>query len=106
MSNGNAMVIRLIVGLMKKTLYKVIQYFHKLYHPFGGDINVKVDLFNYATTKNLKKATGIYTFNLALKSNLAKLKAEADKVDVAKLKTVLVELIKLSDVVKQENCLC
>ena len=26
----------------------MIQYFPKQYEPFGGDINVKVDLFNYA----------------------------------------------------------
>ena len=25
------------------------QYFHKSYEPLGGDINVKVDLSNYAT---------------------------------------------------------
>ena len=25
------------------------QYFPKLYEPFGGDINVKVDLSNFAT---------------------------------------------------------
>ena len=28
------------------------QYFPKPYKPFGGDINVKIDLSNYAT-KNL-----------------------------------------------------
>ena len=27
---------------------KMSQYFPKLYKPFGGDINVKVDLSNYA----------------------------------------------------------
>ena len=39
----------LIVGLIKKTLYIMSQYFPKPYEPFGGDINVKVDLSNYAT---------------------------------------------------------
>ena len=38
------MIIHLIVGLIKKTLYKMSQYFPKPYEPFGGDINVKVDL--------------------------------------------------------------
>ena len=47
MSNGKAMIVHLIVGLTKKTLYKMIQYFPKPYEPFGGDINVKVDLSNY-----------------------------------------------------------
>ena len=33
----------------------MIQYFPKPYEPFGGDINVKVDLSNYATKNDLKK---------------------------------------------------
>ena len=33
----------------------MIQYFPKPYEPSGGDINAKVDLFNYATKKDLKK---------------------------------------------------
>ena len=30
------------------------QYFPKSYEPFGGDINVKVDLSNYATKADIK----------------------------------------------------
>ena len=30
------------------------QYFPKPYEPFGGDINVKVDLSNYAMKTDLK----------------------------------------------------
>ena len=66
---------------------------------FGEGINVKVDSSNYATKADLKNATGIDTSKLALKSNLARLKAEADKIDVNKLKTVSVDLSKLSNVV-------
>ena len=36
--------------------YKMSQYFPKPYEPLGGNINVKVDLSNYATkadTKNI-----------------------------------------------------
>ena len=36
------MIILLIVGLIKKILYKMSQYFPKPYEPFGGDINVTV----------------------------------------------------------------
>ena len=43
------------------------QYFPKPYELFGGDINVKADLSNYATKTNLKDATGIDTSNFALK---------------------------------------
>ena len=60
------------------------QYFPKPYDPFGGDINVKVDLSNYATKADLKNATGIDTSKLAAKSRLASLKAEIDQTDVDK----------------------
>ena len=58
MSNGKAIIIHLIRGFIKKTLYKMSQYFSKPYQNFGGDINVKVDLSNYTTSTDLKKATG------------------------------------------------
>ena len=51
------MIIHLIVGLIKKTLYKMSQYFPKPYEPFGGDINVTVDLSNYATKDATNYAT-------------------------------------------------
>ena len=92
MSNGMAMIIHLIAGLMKTTLYKMSQYFPKPFETFGGDISVKVDLSNYATKTDLKKATGIDMSNPALKSNFAELKAEVDKIDVGKLKAVPVDL--------------
>ena len=46
MSNGNVMIIHLIPGLIKKTLYKMGKCFPKLFEPFGGDINVIADLSN------------------------------------------------------------
>ena len=78
------------------------QYFPKSYEPFGGDINVKVDLSNYIIKTDLKKATGVDTSKLASKSDSGSLKAEIDKIDVEKLKTVPVDLSKLSNVVN--NC--
>ena len=57
---------------------------------------------NYAAKTDLNRATGIDTSNLALKSNLAKLKSEIDNIDVGKLKTILVDLSKLSNVVNNE----
>ena len=46
MSNAKTMTINLIAGLMKKTLYKLSQYFPKQYEPSGEDISAKVDLSN------------------------------------------------------------
>ena len=78
------------------------QYFSKPYGPFGGDINVKVVLSDYATKTDLKNATGFDTSNLPLKSNSVNLKAEVDKTDVDRLKTVPVDLSKLSNVVNND----
>ena len=38
------MIIHSVVGLLKKTLYKMSQYLPKPYETFGGDINIKFDL--------------------------------------------------------------
>ena len=78
------------------------QYFPKPYKPFGGDINVKGYLSNYATNVDLKNATGIATSKLAAKSDLVSLKAEVDKTGVDKLNTVTIDLRKSSIVVKNE----
>ena len=59
-------------GLIKKT-------FPKLFRSFGGIINVKIDLSNYATKNDLKNAAHVDTSSFSLKSNLASLKAEVDK---------------------------
>ena len=76
------------------------QYFPKPHEPFGGDINVTVDLSNYATKTDIKNISYIETSSFALKSNLARLKTEVDKLDIDKLVPVPVDLSKLRDVVK------
>ena len=73
------------------------QYFPKPDEPFGGDINIKVDLSNYATKTDLKNVSYVDVSSFALKSNLASLKTEADKLDIGKLETVPVHLAKLSN---------
>ena len=78
------------------------QYFPKPYEPFGGDINVKVDLSNYATKADIKNITHVDTSSFALKTNLASLKTKVDKLDIDKLVPVPVDLSKLSDLVKNE----
>ena len=71
------------------------QYFPKPYEPFGGDINVKVDLSNYATKTDIKNISHVDTSSFALKSNLASLKIEVDKLGIDKLATVPIDLSKL-----------
>ena len=78
------------------------QYFLKPYEPFGGDINVKVDLSNYATKSYIKNISHVDTSSFALKTNLANLITEVDKLDIEKLVPVPVDSSRLSDVVKND----
>ena len=68
------------------------QYFPKPYGPFGGDINVKVGLSNYATKADIKNISHFDTLSFALKLNLASLKTKFDKLDIDKLVPVHVDL--------------
>ena len=77
-------------------------YFRRRYKPFDRDISVKADLSTYATKTDLKNVSHVDVSSFALKSNLASLKTEVDKIDANKLKTVPVELAKLSNVVKHD----
>ena len=85
------------------------QYFPKPYEPFGGDINVKVDLSNYATKADIKNISHVDTSSFALKSNLASLKTKVDQLGTDKLMPVPVDLSNLSDIVKNDvvnkNCI-
>ena len=76
------------------------QYFPKSYEPFGGDINVKVNLSNYATKTDIKNVSHVDTSSFALKTNLASLKTEVDKLDIGKFRTLPVDLGKFSNEVK------
>ena len=78
------------------------EYFPKSFRSFGRNINVKVDLSNYATKTDLKNVTHVDTSSFALKTNLANLKTEVDKSDIDKLAPVPVDFSKLSDVVKND----
>ena len=66
------------------------------------NIKVKIDLTNYATKADIKNITYVDTSNFALKTNLANLKAEVDKLDIVKLAPIPNDLSKLSNVVKMK----
>ena len=78
------------------------QNFRKSYEPFGGDINVKVDLSNYVSKADIKNISHVDTSSFAINSNLGNLKTEVDKLDIDKLVPVPVDLSKLSNVVKTD----
>ena len=64
------------------------------------ETNVKVDLSNYATKADVKNISHVDTSSFALKTNLANLKTEVDKLDIDKLVPIPLDLSKLSDVAK------
>ena len=55
---------------------------------------------NYGTKKDINDITHVDTSKFVLKTNLANLKTEVDKLDIEKLVPVTVDLSRLSDVVK------
>ena len=76
--------------------------FPKLLSSHGENIKIKVDLSNYATKADIKNITHVDTSGFALKTNLANLKTEVDKLNIDKLVPVPIDLSKLSDVVKND----
>ena len=100
--NRKDSTIRLIVGLIKRPCIKTSQYFPKPFRSVEGNIKVKVDLPNYATKTHLKNVTYVDTSRFAIKTNLASLKTEVDKLDIDKLAPAPVDLSKLRDVVKND----
>ena len=72
------------------------------YKSSNNNIKVELDLSNYATKKDINDITHVDVSGFASKTNLAALKTEVDKIDADKLKTVPVDLAKLSNVVKNE----
>ena len=77
------------------------QYFPKPFNSrFGGSIKVKIDLSNYATKTEINNISHVDTSIFALKTNLANLKTEVDKLDIEKLVPIPADLSKLNNVVK------
>ena len=78
------------------------RYFPKPFRSFGRNINVKVDLSNYATKTDLKNVTHVDTSSFAQKINLAGLKTDVDKLDIDILVPFQADLSKLSDFLKND----
>ena len=72
------------------------------YKSSSNNIKVELDLANYAIKDDVKNITHVDVISFASKTNLATLKTEVDKMDADKLKTVPVDLAKLSNVVNND----
>ena len=68
------------------------QYFPKPFRNLGGNINDKVDISNYATKADIENISHLDTSSFAVKTNIAELKIEIDKLDIVKLVPVPVDL--------------
>ena len=77
------------------------QYFPP-YRSSKGSIKGELDLSSYLTKADLKNVTHVYVSSFGLKTNLAALKTEIDKLDIDKLIPVPNDLDKLSNVVKND----
>ena len=77
------------------------QYFPP-YRSSKGSIKVELDLSSYLTKSDLKNVTHVDVSSFGLKTNLAALKTEIDKLDIDKLIPVPNDLAKLSNVVKND----
>ena len=66
-----------------------------------GNVKVELDLCNYATKMDLKNTAGVDMLKFdTSRVDLAGLKSEIDKLDIDTSKTTLVDIIKVSDIVK------
>ena len=77
------------------------QYFPKL-SSHEENIKVEIDLSSYVKKKDVNDITYIDTSNFALKTNLANLKIEVDKLDIHKLVPIPNDLSKLSNLVEND----
>ena len=60
------------------------KFFPTSFRRFKRNINVKLDLSNYATKAVIKNISLVVTSSFALKTILANLKTEVDKLDIDK----------------------
>ena len=69
------------------------------YKSSSDNIKVEQNLANYTTKTDLDNITHVDVSSFAIKTNLAALKTEVDKIDADKLKTTPTDLVKLTNAV-------
>ena len=85
----------------KRLYYKMSPYYPP-YKSSSNNIKAELDLTNYATKTDLKNITHVDVSSFASRTNLVALKTEVDKIDADKLKTVPVDLAKLTNAVEND----
>ena len=85
-----------------KRLYYKMSTYYPPYKSSSNNIKVELDLANYATKDDVKNIMHVDVSSFASKTNLAALKTEVDKIKADKLKTVPVDLAKLSNVANKD----
>ena len=93
-------IIYIYIYYVLYILYK--SYFSKPFERSGRNIKVELDLFSYAAKTGLNSTAGVDTSNLAVKLDFFSLKANVNKKDIGKLKTIPADLYKLSNVVDND----
>ena len=78
------------------------EYFPKL-KSLGRNVQVELDLSNYATKADLKNVTGVDTSGFAKKTDSVNLKSDIDKLDIVKIKNVPSGLSSLKSKVNKLN---
>ena len=73
-SNGKGMIVVLIKGLIKKVSYKNESILSEAIQKFEGNINIKVDLPDYATKTDLKNVTHVDTSRFCAKNKFSEFK--------------------------------
>ena len=76
--------------------------YYPAYRSSSNNIKIELDLTNYATKTNLKNVIHVDASTSASKTNLAALNTEVYKIDAHKLKTVPVDLAKLTNAVEHD----
>ena len=105
------MIILLIAALIKKTLYKMGQYFPNHMNHLVVTLMLRL-IYLIMRQRMISKILHMLILALkkfALKTNLPSLKTEVDKLDIDKLVPIPNDLSKLSNIVKSDvvkkNCI-
>ena len=87
-------------NVSSKDIYKMSYY--PPYKSSSNNFKVELDLTNCATKTDLKDITHVDVSDFAIKTNLAALKTEVDKIDTDKLKTAPTDLAKLTNAIEND----